>query len=231
MSSFNETTDGSPGLTDAITLSDAIASPPDEARADEDVTNIALDHFCHYFGQLLDQMCETYPDDPNLKKKLARFEIGVRNMIDEELKNNIKKELITKFHRELQPHYASISERKEDFLKVELVSEFNNLWGEMATSNKGTVWEYLDALIQHSTCYHMYMKIPKSLKASLSNITSGEIGGDNMNLLDVSSKILSQVSQSDMEQFALGMIEDKDGLNDILRIASSQLQKMQEKKK
>lgn len=204
-----------------------------DRQEQDEITTMALDHFIDYFKQLIDALNEIFPEDKNMQTRMIQFKVGIENMIDERIKKENKIKLMETFHKNLQPYYEKISIKDSSFMEhSELLKDVHPLFNALDTESKDTLWEYLDLLVQHATCYNMYAKIPPNLKNRIGNMTKNieQMTNDKgeINIKNVSQQILQDVNPDEMRDFALGMMADKEGLQDIFRIATSQMSKLQE---
>ena len=168
--------------------------------------------------------CKTYYNKKknnlnNLKEELTTLKLENAKIKQE---NSVK--LLNTFHEQMRLKYDLIQKRDATFLNDnELLVELKDLWPGLSEESKQTLWEYLDILIQHATCYNMYDKIPQGLRGTIGNITKSieTSNAADVNLAQVSAQLLSNVDPEEMKAFAIGMMQDKEGLEDMLRVATS----------
>ena len=201
----------------------------------DEVYDLARKHFVHYFEQLMTGLKDMFPSNKKILLKHAKFELVIVHMKDPQLKTQAEERLISQFHTQISPFYKDIHNRQSDFLvgsEVSILEDFGPVWNEMDTDNQNIMWEYFDVLIQHATCYNMYSKIPEGLRNTISQVTtnleSKTKEGGKVDLASMSGQILNGADPAEMKQFALGMMDNKEELENIFRIATSQLQKMKD---
>ena len=202
-------------------------------QEEKHVSEVALTHFTHYFSQLLIGLGEMFPENQSILTKKLKFDLGITNMFDKELKQKHMLRLITEFQDQISPHYKLIHSKSDEFFEAEIpiLVDISPLWDNLDPDNRATVWQYLEILMQHATCYNMYSKIPEGLRGTISKVTNQleetSKRGEKVDLASMSGQILNGADPEEMKNFAMGMMENKDQLENIFRIASSQLQKMQ----
>ena len=73
----------------------------------------------------------------------------------------------------------------------------------------------------------MYDRIPAKLGDAIADLTTrvenGNIEPENMNVARLSAELLSGVDPEDIQKFALGLVNDPQAMQDLMRVASSQV--------
>lgn len=211
----------------------ASSVPETEALDEASPCALTVQSFVRHFGEFLEALHEIYPTDVHLNERLLQFKVGIGHLpADTALRRTNEKRLIDEFHASLHTYFDRMLSRDErlfldEELSVPILSEFRAMFAGAPADVRDTTWEYISLLVQHAVAYKMYDRIPPKLGDAIANLTSrvesGGIEPEDMNVARLSAELLSGVDPEDIQRFAIGLVNDPQAMQDLMRVASSQM--------
>lgn len=210
-----------------------MAAQVEAAVAPADPRALTLESFVRHFGEFLEALHEVYPQDPSLNERLLQFKVGIMHLpSDSALRRANETKLLTAFHSDLNPYFDRMLARDEQLfldtnLAVPILCDFCAMFASATGDVRETTWEYIGLLVQHAISYKMYDRIPPKLGDAIADLTArvenGAINAEDMNVARLSAELLNGVDPAEIQKFALGIVNDPQAMQDLMRVASSQM--------
>jgi hypothetical protein len=181
------------------------------------------DKFCGLLEECLLSLTDVFPECQNTRKLLQKYQDLVKSS------DLLKDQLIKKWHRAVQPHYA-LADAHDNALWEEDLPYFqeihiHNKWydPDFTEESKDYMWEYMNGLNKHSRIYnaipeHMLDQIQNAATGLADRVRNGEMKFDleSLNWQEVEKlgkDVMSGLNEGDVEEFVSNITGLAQGMN------------------
>jgi hypothetical protein len=181
------------------------------------------DKFCGLLEECLLSLTDVFPECQNTRKLLEKYQDLIKSS------DLLKDQLIKKWHRSLQPHYA-LADAHDNALWDEDLPYFQeihirNKWydPDFTEESKDYMWEYMTGLNKHSRIYnaipeHMLDQIQNAATGLADRVRNGEMKFDleSLNWQEVEKlgkDVMSGLNEGDVEEFVSNITGLAQGMN------------------
>ena len=212
---------------------------PAAAAAEPGVVSQARELFVKYVGEFLCALGDKYPDCAGVQGMRLQYGMGIEHAMSDEARAATETTLVTTYHKTMTPFYDRVTRRDDTVFadaaaSVEFVrtTAIADKWAGADQDTRDCIYEYLDLMNRFARMYALYATVPTTMMSKITSVASklaadlesGSVTPDSIDLASVGQSVVSQVDQTELQQFATSMLSNQSQMQGMLGMVASMQQ-------